>query len=58
MPPVVFEEIDTEIANESRSEPQAPAAPQATSPNPAEFADRLRRELALIEARRMRLSAD
>ena len=55
--PVVFEEIDTEITPEPRAEPQVAEA-QSAAPHPAEFADRLRRELMIIEARRMRLLAD
>ena len=55
--PVVFDEVNAEIKPERRGDAEPPAATgQAT--NPAELADQLRRELALLEQRRARLSAD
>jgi hypothetical protein len=56
MPPVMFEQIDAEIADERRNEPTAAATPPA--PNPAALADTIRRELAVIEMRRSRVQAD
>lgn len=56
--PVVFDEIQTEIAPERRGESETPTSPQPAAPNPDDLADRLHRELALIEARRKRLAAD
>jgi hypothetical protein len=55
--PVVFDEVNAEISPERRSDAEPPAV---TSPatNPAELADKLRRELAVLEQRRARLSAD
>jgi hypothetical protein len=55
--PVVFEQIDTEIAPEPRSEPPAQDA-QPALPSPAVLAELVRRELMRIEARRLRLQAD
>lgn len=54
--PVVFEQIDTEIAPEPRSEPAQDAQP--APPSPAVLAEIVRRELMRIEARRLRLQAD
>ena len=55
MPPVMFEQIDAEITDERRADPTAAAAPP---PNPAALADKIRRELAVIEMRRNRVQAD
>ena len=54
---IVFEEIDTEIAPEPPSA-APPREPESAQPHPAALADSVRRELALIDARRMRLIAD
>jgi len=56
MPPVMFEQIDAEITDERRAEPVAAQA--APPPNPAALADKIRRELAVIEMRRHRVRAD
>jgi hypothetical protein len=50
----MFEQIDAEITDERKSAPEAPAA---KPPSPAELADQIRRELALIESRCSRLAA-
>jgi hypothetical protein len=55
MPPVLFEQIDAEITDERGGEPAA-APPQP--PNPIALADKIRRELAVIEMRRNRVQAD
>jgi hypothetical protein len=53
--PVMFEEIEAEIADERRTEPEPPTP---KPPHPGELGDQIRRELALIEVRRSRLIAD
>jgi hypothetical protein len=56
--PIVFEQIDTEIAPERGTDtPQADAS-SGGADKPAENADSLRRELVLIAERRQRLHAD
>jgi hypothetical protein len=56
MPPVMFEQIDAEITDERRTEPAGAATPPP--PSPAALADKIRRELAVIEMRRDRVLAD
>jgi hypothetical protein len=56
MPPVMFEQIDAEITDERGGEPAAAATPPP--PNPIALADKIRRELAVIEMRRNRVQAD
>ncbi|HEX2727325.1 MAG TPA: hypothetical protein VHN20_16005 [Beijerinckiaceae bacterium] len=53
--PVQFEEINAEITDERRREPDEPPS---RTPDPLEVAEQIRHELALIEARRARLAAD
>jgi len=52
---VMFEQIDAEISDEPS---RAPQAQPAKATDPAELADQIRREIALIEARYRRLVAD
>jgi hypothetical protein len=55
MPPVMFEQIDAEIADDRG---RKPAAAPAKPPNADELTDQIRRELAAIQARCSRLAAD
>lgn len=55
MPPVMFEQIDAEITDERKSEPEASPA---KTPSAFALADQIRRELALIESRCSRLAAN
>lgn len=55
--PVVFDEIDAQIAPERPNESTAPEAPASTGQN-TDMTDRVRREVMLMESRRRRLAAD
>jgi hypothetical protein len=56
--PIVFEQIDTEIAPERGVDMPEPNAKSGGADKPAASADAVRRELALIDERRERLHAD
>ncbi|MDB5904330.1 MAG: hypothetical protein JWM26_3208 [Betaproteobacteria bacterium] len=56
---IVFEQIDSEIAPERGADAPTPdAASGGAADKPAETADAVRRELALLSERRERLRAD